>query len=47
LLSRGYLEFRGRKFTLKELLPDGLHVVDVASEYLAEDILAHLKVHLK
>jgi hypothetical protein len=38
-LKDGYLTHRGQRYTLAELIPDGLHVVKPASQYLADQIL--------
>ncbi|MDQ3234402.1 MAG: hypothetical protein M3Q07_21570, partial [Pseudobdellovibrionaceae bacterium] len=38
----GYLEIKGRKYSLKELVPDGLHLSVPTSEYLADMMLALL-----
>lgn len=35
VLSDGYLSVKGRKYTLPELVPDGLHLGPVAGEHLA------------
>lgn len=40
--ARG-LDYQGKHYALKELLPDGLHVSDVASSYLADQIDLILK----
>lgn len=37
-IDEGFLIHRGKKFPLNELLPDGLHIGNVASEYLADRI---------
>lgn len=37
-LSDGYLTHRGKKYQLEELIPDGLHLVKPASEFLADKI---------
>jgi hypothetical protein len=34
-----HLEIKGRKYRFPELVPDGLHLADVAGEYLADFIL--------
>ena len=31
-----YLEVKGRRYTFRELVPDGLHLADVAGDYLAD-----------
>ncbi len=36
--SQGYLEQNGRRFPIASLLPDGLHISEPASEYLADQI---------
>jgi len=33
-----YLEVKGRRYTFRELVPDGLHLADVAGEFLADQI---------
>jgi len=38
VMAQGYLDYKGQRYTLPELLPDGLHVTDPASEYLADQI---------
>lgn len=40
LIQQGFLEIKGRKYTFKELVPDGLHLVEVAGEFLADRIYA-------
>lgn len=39
VLADGYLVHREKKYTLEELIPDGLHLAKPASEYLADRIL--------
>ncbi|MGE0525921.1 MAG: SGNH/GDSL hydrolase family protein [Bdellovibrionales bacterium] len=36
----GYLEIKAKRYTFSELVPDGLHLVEVASEFLADYIYA-------
>jgi len=43
----GYLHIRGRKYTKRELLPDGLHLSDIASEHLADLLAALLNQRLR
>ncbi|HYX36179.1 MAG TPA: hypothetical protein VE954_24010 [Oligoflexus sp.] len=38
----GYLEIKGRKYSMKDLVPDGLHLSVPTSEYLADMMLALL-----
>ena len=38
----GYLEIQGRRYTLREILPDGLHLSPAASGEIAERILHQL-----
>lgn len=38
----GFILHDGRKYELEELLPDGLHISEIASEYLANQIEATL-----
>lgn len=38
VLTDGYLKHFGKKYQLEELIPDGLHLVKPASEYLADRI---------
>lgn len=33
-----YLEVKGRRYTFRELVPDGLHLADAAGEFLADQI---------
>ena len=42
VLKNGYLEIHGKKMTMKELVPDGLHLSGPTSEYLADMMLALL-----
>lgn len=42
ILKDRYLEIKGRKYTMKELVPDGLHLSVPTSEYLADTMLALL-----
>lgn len=37
-VSDGYLFHKGKKYKLEELIPDGLHLVKPASEFLADKI---------
>jgi hypothetical protein len=39
----GYLEVKDKRYTLKQLIPDGLHLSDVASEYLADQLAGELQ----
>lgn len=39
VLNDGFISHNGKKYLLKELLPDGLHISRPASEYLAAEIL--------
>jgi hypothetical protein len=41
--SQGYLLIEGRRFQLREILPDGLHLSAKASEYIAQMILDALR----
>lgn len=34
----GFIEHKGQKYTLEQLLPDGLHIATPASEYIADEI---------
>lgn len=36
VLKDGFLEIKGRKFSIKELVPDGLHLSQHTAEYLAD-----------
>lgn len=47
LKQDGYLEIRGKKYTKRELLPDGLHLSDIASEHLADLLAVLLSQHLR
>jgi hypothetical protein len=42
-LNDGYIVQDGKKYSIEELLPDGLHLAQPASEYLADQILRLLK----
>lgn len=42
ILSEGFLEIKGKKYTIRELVPDGLHLSSPATEYLADLMLAVL-----
>lgn len=39
VLKNGYIEIKGKKMTMKELVPDGLHLSIPTSEYLADMML--------
>lgn len=36
VLTDGFLEIKGRKFIIRELVPDGLHLSQPTTEYLAD-----------
>ncbi len=38
------LSYKGRHYTLRELIPDGLHLGTVASEYLADQMIEILNL---
>jgi hypothetical protein len=40
ILSSGSLSWRGKTWSITDLVPDGLHLSEVASEYLAEEFEA-------
>ena len=42
VLKDGFLEIKGKRYSLKELVPDGLHLSAQTSEYLADLMLAVL-----
>ncbi|WP_141736199.1 hypothetical protein [Oligoflexus tunisiensis] len=42
VLKDGYLEIKGKRYTMKDLVPDGLHLSVPTSEYLADMMLAIL-----
>ena len=42
VLKDGYLEIKGQKYSLRELVPDGLHLSIPTTEYLADIMLAIL-----
>lgn len=42
-MDRGYIEHRGQRYSMEDFLPDGLHVSDTGSEYLADRILELLE----
>lgn len=35
----GYLEMKGRKRAIREIVPDGLHLADFAGEFFADTML--------
>lgn len=43
VLRDGYLNFKGRKYTLRELVPDGLHIGPIAGEEIANRLAALLE----
>jgi hypothetical protein len=43
ILRDGYLTLDGRNYSLRELVPDGLHLAERASEYLADKILEAIR----
>lgn len=38
VLSQGALDYKGKRYTLKELVPDGLHIGPIASAYIADTL---------
>jgi hypothetical protein len=40
VVREGHLEIKGKRYTLRDLVPDGLHLVTVAGEFLADRIFA-------
>lgn len=45
VLRERALEIKGRRYDLRELVPDGLHLAELASEYLADFIFALPLIH--
>ena len=43
VLRDGFLAIHGRRYTVRELVPDGLHLSPPASEFLAETLVALLR----
>jgi hypothetical protein len=43
VLRDGFLAIHGQRYTLRELVPDGLHLSPPASEFLAETLVALLR----
>lgn len=44
VLSEGSLQYQGKRYALRELIPDGLHIGPVASQYIADSIYESLIV---
>ncbi|SFM82829.1 hypothetical protein [Nitrosomonas communis] len=42
VLKEGFLEIKGRKYSMRELVPDGLHLSQPTTEYLADIMFAIL-----
>jgi hypothetical protein len=40
VLRTGTIEYRGRRYALRELVPDGLHLSEIAGDYLADEFEA-------
>lgn len=38
VLSEGSLEYKGKRYSLRELIPDGLHIGPIASQYIADHL---------
>ncbi len=38
VLSEGSLQYQGKRYGLRELIPDGLHIGPIASQYIADSI---------
>jgi hypothetical protein len=43
LIEEGSISFEGAKYTLREVMPDGLHLSDVGARYLADRMAALLQ----
>lgn len=44
VLAEGSLQYQGKRYALRELIPDGLHIGPVASQYIADSIYESLLV---
>ena len=43
VIQDGYLTIAGRNYTMRELVPDGLHLSELASEFLADGLIGVLR----
>lgn len=43
VMANGYVEIRGKRYTFFDLVPDGLHIGDVAADFLADLIYETLR----
>ncbi len=43
VLADGFLSYHGKRYVLEDLVPDGLHLSPIASDYLADETLKALR----